>query len=260
MELKHEFTVPTSPAATWEAFGDIKEVAQCFPGATVTNADDETFEGIVKVKLGPVSLVYTGEGRFLEKDEAARTFTLTANGKDKRGNGTAGADVVLSMSEADGGRTAVSVTTDLKITGKPAQFGRGMIQDVSDKLLGQFVSCLEQRLVEDPDEGAETTNGLEPTAAAVAANRAGGDNDQPLSASADPIGDERSGDAAPREVAGEPNRSRGHLRPISDVEDSGEAIDLGAAVLPALAKRYAPAAGVVLILFLALRRRRRRGR
>ena len=257
MELKHEFTVPTSPAATWEAFGDIKEVAQCFPGATVTNADEETFEGIVKVKLGPVSLVYTGEGRFTEKDEDTRTFKLTANGKDKRGNGTAGADVVLSMGEADGGRTSVSVTTDLKITGKPAQFGRGMIQDVSDKLLGQFVSCLEQRLVEDPAEGASETNGLEPTAAAVAASRAGGDNDQPLSASADPIGDERDGKTAPREASGEPNRSRGHLRPITDVEDSGEAIDLGAAVLPALAKRYGPAFGAVAVVLLLILRRRR---
>ena len=258
MELTHEFTVPTSPQATWDAFGDIKEVAQCFPGATVTNADEETFEGIVKVKLGPVSLVYTGEGRFTEKDESSRTFKLTANGKDKRGNGTAGADVVLTMGEADGGRTAVSVTTDLKITGKPAQFGRGMIQDVSDKLLGQFVSCLEQRLVEDPDEGAEQENGLGPGAAAVT-SRAGGDNDQPLSASADPIGDERSGKAEPREAPTDANRSKGHLRPITDVEDSGEAIDLGSAVLPVLMKRYGPALGAVVGLLIVLGWRRRRG-
>ncbi|QWC84096.1 SRPBCC family protein [Nocardioidaceae bacterium] len=257
MDLKHEFTVPTSPTATWEAFGDIKEVAQCFPGATVSNADEETFEGIVKVKLGPVSLVYTGEGRFTERDEASRTMKLTANGKDKRGNGTAGADVVLTMTEADGGRTAVSVSTDLKITGKPAQFGRGMIQDVSDKLLGQFVSCLEQRLVEDPAEGAEETNGLGPSGAAIAANRAGGDTDQPLSASADPIGDEASGAAEPRPAPKDANRSGGHLRPITDVDTSGEAIDLGAAVLPAMARRYGPYAAVVVVLLVLLRRRRR---
>ena len=113
--------------------------------------------GTVKVKLGPIALVYTGSGTFTEKDEAAHRFVVDAKGKDKRGNGTAGAKVTLRMAPSASGGTDVEVLTDLAVTGKPAQFGRGVMQDVSDKLLGQFVACLEQRLGSDsggivPDE------------------------------------------------------------------------------------------------------------
>ena len=100
----------------------------------------------MKVKLGPIALVYNGSGTFVEKDEAAHRFLVDAKGRDKRGNGTAGAKVTLTMADAAAGGTDVEVVTDLAITGKPAQFGRGVMQDVSDKLLGQFVECLEQRL------------------------------------------------------------------------------------------------------------------
>ena len=111
----------------------------------MTEADEESFSGSVKVKLGPIALQYNGSGTFVEKDEDAHRFVVDAKGKDKRGNGTAGAKVTVSMADA-AGSTDVSVETDLAITGKPAQFGRGVMQDVSDKLLGQFVACLEQRL------------------------------------------------------------------------------------------------------------------
>ena len=100
----------------------------------------------MKVKLGPIALVYNGSGTFVEKDDAAHRFVVDAKGKDKRGNGTAGAKVTLSMDSSASGGTDVEVLTDLAVTGKPAQFGRGVMQDVSDKLLGQFVACLEQRL------------------------------------------------------------------------------------------------------------------
>ena len=146
MDLTHRFTVPTPVAETWDLFEDIASVAECFPGATVTGVEGGTFEGSCKVKLGPIALVYNGSGTFVEKDETAHRFVVDAKGKDKRGNGTAGAKVTLSMAEAAGGGTDVEVLTDLAITGKPAQFGRGVMQDVSDKLLGQFVACLEQRL------------------------------------------------------------------------------------------------------------------
>ena len=156
MELTHTFTVPTPVAETWAHFQDIAALAECFPGAQVTSADENTFEGTCKVKLGPIALVYAGSGTFVERDEAAHAFVVDAKGKDKRGNGTAGAKVRLSMAEADGG-TAVEVVTDLAITGKPAQFGRGVMQDVSDKLLGQFVSCLEERLgAVDDEPGADS--------------------------------------------------------------------------------------------------------
>ena len=161
MELTHEFTVPIAPAETWAAFNDIESIAGCFPGATVTAVEGDTFEGSCKVKLGPIALVYNGTGTFTEKDEGAGRMAIRASGKDRRGNGTAGADVVLTMTEAGPTQTRVSVLTHLQITGKPAQFGRGVMQDVSDKLLAQFVDCLEQKLAgpvepeaaEEPDAG-----------------------------------------------------------------------------------------------------------
>ena len=145
MELTHRFTVPTGIEETWAHFEDIAGLATCFPGAQVTSVGGDTFAGSVKVKLGPIALVYNGSGTFVEKDDTAHRFVVDAKGKDKRGNGTAGAKVTLSMAES-GTSTDVEVLTDLAITGKPAQFGRGVMQDVSDKLLGQFVACLEQRL------------------------------------------------------------------------------------------------------------------
>ena len=120
-------------------------MAACFPGATVTSVEGDTFQGSCKVKLGPIALVYNGTGTFVEKDESAHRMVIDAKGKDKRGNGTAGAHVTATMTEAGTG-TRVEVLTDLAITGKPAQFGRGVMQDVSDKLLGQFTACLEQKV------------------------------------------------------------------------------------------------------------------
>ena len=149
MDLAHRFTVPTPVEETWAHFQDIASVAECFPGAQVTSAEGDTFSGSVKVKLGPIALVYNGSGTFVEKDEAAHRFVVDAKGKDKRGNGTAGAKVTLSMAPLGLRGTDVEVLTDLAVTGKPAQFGRGVMQDVSDKLLGQFVACLEQRLGSD---------------------------------------------------------------------------------------------------------------
>ena len=145
MELSHQFTVPIGLEETWAHFDDIAGLAECFPGAQVTSAEGDSFAGTVKVKLGPIALVYTGTGTFVEKDEAAKRFVVDAKGKDKRGNGTAGAHVSVTMT-GSGTTTDVSVVTDLAITGKPAQFGRGVIEDISDKLLQQFVACLQSRV------------------------------------------------------------------------------------------------------------------
>ena len=217
MELSHQFTVPIEVEETWAHFNDIASVAECFPGAQVTEADESSFSGSVKVKLGPIALLYNGSGTFIEKDEAAHRFVVDAKGKDKRGNGTAGATVTVTMTDA-GGATEVSVDTDLAITGKPAQFGRGVMQDVSDKLLGQFVACLEQRLTSDPEPEVEP----EVVAAAVAAPAAA------------PIPPPR-----PRTLPPPPPQ---------------EALDLGGAVLPVLARTYwKQALGVVVVLALVRR-------
>jgi len=165
VELTHRFTVPAPVEETWATFNDIEGVAGCFPGATVTSVEGDTFQGSCKVKLGPIALVYNGSGTFLDKDDANPSMKIDAKGKDKRGNGTAGAKVSATMT-ANGESTDVVVVTDLAITGKPAQFGRGVMQDVSDKLLGQFVACVEKKLGGGDQEEAE------PPAAAASAETA----------------------------------------------------------------------------------------
>jgi carbon monoxide dehydrogenase subunit G len=227
MELTHRFTVPIGVEETWAHFNDIAAVAECFPGAQVTDADEESFSGSVKVKLGPIALQYNGSGTFVEKDPEAHRFVVDAKGKDKRGNGTAGATVTVTMADADGS-TDVSVATDLAITGKPAQFGRGVMQDVSDKLLGQFVSCLEQRLAPAP----------EPSPAEAAPEPA-------AQGSGEPVADEAA--AAPPAPP-----------PPPSAPAPQDALDLGSAVLPVIVRSYWKQVLAAVVVLLVLRRLWRR--
>jgi carbon monoxide dehydrogenase subunit G len=225
MELTHTFTVPATVDATWAAFNDIESVAGCFPGATVTGVEGDDFTGSCKVKLGPIALVYNGSGTFLEKDDAGHRFVIEAKGKDKRGNGTAGATVTATMAAAGADATEVTVLTDLSITGKPAQFGRGVMQDVSDKLLLQFVDCLEARFQPAPA-----------AAEAAAPAEAGAPAEAPAAAA----GAAPGGPAAAETV-----------RPAPQEET---ALDLGATVLPVLVKTYWKQALAVVLALLVLRR------
>ncbi|MET0998388.1 MAG: SRPBCC family protein [Marmoricola sp.] len=243
MELRHEFTVPATLEETWDAFNDIESVAECFPGATVSSVEGDTFVGSCKVKLGPISLVYNGSGTFVEKDESARRMVIDAKGKDKRGNGTAGAHVTASMTQ-EGTSTKVVVLTDLNITGKPAQFGRGVMQDVSDKLLGQFTACLEQKVGDSSAAtAAATAAAAEPAPDPAGDAGAAGDTsavEAPQVSHTDVrMNNMRSIDSAPRAVN----------KPGND-----EALDLGATVLPVLAKAYWKQALGVLVALLVLRR------
>jgi uncharacterized protein len=231
MDLSHQFKVPVPVEEAWAHFNDIASVAECFPGATVTAAEGETFHGTCKVKLGPIALVYNGSGTFVEKDETAHRFVVEAKGKDKRGNGTAGATVTLTMAGA-GGNTDIEVLTDLSVTGKPAQFGRGVMQDVSDKLLGQFVACLEDRF-----SGADA--GAAPATAAQTDPDAGPAS-QPSGAAAAPDGGGDQ-DAAPASAPQQPPP-----RPSDD------ALDLGATVLPVLVRSYWKQALVALAALVVL--------
>ena len=263
MDLTHRFTVPTSVDETWAHFQDIASVAECFPGATVSSVEDDTFAGSVKVKLGPIALVYNGSGTFVEKDEAAHRFVVDAKGKDKRGNGTAGAKVTLTMADA-AGSTDVEVVTDLAITGKPAQFGRGVMQDVSDKLLGQFVACLETRLGGGApavaDEASVPEAAPSPSADTSAAPLAGVSDPQPPPGPPEPPPPPLPPPTAVAAGAGAgagAGRSAG-VGPRHAAED--DALDLGAAVLPVLARAYwkQGAAGLALLALLwwVLSRRR----
>ncbi|SDS47256.1 Carbon monoxide dehydrogenase subunit G [Nocardioides scoriae] len=239
MELKHEFTVPATLDETWAAFNDIASVGECFPGAQVTSVEGDTFQGTVKVKLGPIALVYSGTGTFKEKDEQAHRMVIEAKGKDKRGNGTAGADVVAQLTDEGSGNTKVTVETDLAITGKPAQFGRGVIQDVSDKLLGQFTACLEQKVgapeapVDEPEAAAGAAAASEPAPATPAGASGAAGTTTPLRSA--PTG-----------------ASAGASRPSSAGND--DALDLGATVLPVLIKGYwKQGLGALLVVVVLLR-------
>lgn len=145
MKLEHTFTVPVPVDKAWEVLLDLPRIAPCMPGATLTGVEGDEFTGTVKVKLGPIGLTYSGKGRFVERDEAAHRVVVEASGRDTRSAGTAGATITAQLS-GQGDETVVDVVTDLTVTGKPAQFGRGMISDVSGKLLGQFADCLAGKL------------------------------------------------------------------------------------------------------------------
>ena len=140
MQLEHSFTVPVGIDEAWKVLLDIERIAPCMPGAALDSVDGDDFTGSVKVKLGPIRLTYKGKASFIEKDEAAHRAVIDARGRDARGNGTAAAKVTATLAE-QGGATAVQRLTDLDITGKPAQFGRGVMVDVGNKLIGQFADC-----------------------------------------------------------------------------------------------------------------------
>ncbi|MCK0114212.1 SRPBCC family protein [Ornithinimicrobium sp. F0845] len=269
MELRHTFTVPASPEDTWALLTDLQQVGSCFPGAKVTEADGDTFSGTVKVKLGPIQMQYAGTGAFLERDDTAHRAVIEGKGKDKRGNGTAGATATMALIP-DGEGTSVEVVTDLTVTGKPAQFGRGVMQDVSDKLLGQFVACLESTLGgEGADEGdggeaagddAATTASdsspapdiAEPVTASGAAPSAAAATPEPVKdPSPGPSGSETPPLATPPRAAA----STSTASPKHGSDD--DAIDLGDLVGPVLLRRYgtAIAAGVIgLVIGIAIGR------
>ncbi|MFD7442839.1 SRPBCC family protein [Streptomyces sp. NPDC059909] len=174
MELQHEFTVPVPVDDAWRALLDIEAVAPCMPGATVEAYDGETITGTVKVKVGPITVTYRGTAVFDEKDEAAHRMVLTASGKETRGQGTARATVTGTLTPADGGGTAVSVRTDLAVTGRPAQFGRGVMAEVGDELIGQFADCLSRKL------SASAAEPEGPAAPDVQAEEAGAPYTEPI--------------------------------------------------------------------------------
>ena len=240
MELEHHFTVPASVEETWAAFNDPARVAPCFPGATLISVNGDEFTGSAKIKLGPIALQYNGIGTYVERDESAYRAVIEAKGKDKRGNGTANATVTAQL-RPDGEGTAVHVTTDLAVTGKPAQFGRGVMQDVSDKLLGQFVACLQTKL------GAPEAT---PSPAADA------QPEQVRAVDADPaVEATRAGGAAPPRTQAPAYRPAPPPVPAADVE-----LNLLGTIGRVLLTRYAARAlgPVALIVGYLLGRRSRR--
>ena len=175
MKLEQTFEVAAPVDEVWTALIDLERVAPCLPGAEITDRDEQgTYHGTFTVKLGPATAAYRGTIRIEDIDEAARTATLKARGTDKRGQGGANATIVNTLTEHDGG-TEVRAETDFTITGRLASFGRGgMMEDISNRLLRDFATCLQTRLAGAPEEaaapsGAEVTAGDAAPAAVEAA-------------------------------------------------------------------------------------------
>ncbi|EHB56195.1 carbon monoxide dehydrogenase subunit G [Mycolicibacterium rhodesiae JS60] len=147
VKLEHSFHVDGDVDVAWDVLNDVRRIAHCMPGAVIDTIDGNDITGRCKVKLGPIALTYRGQATFVERDAAARRFVLEGLGRDGA-NGRATVKVVANLS-ADGARTRVDLETDLKLTGKPAQFGRGVLADVGDRLIGQFADTLAQQLVAD---------------------------------------------------------------------------------------------------------------
>ena len=148
MELEHSFTVPVPRSRAWDVLLDVERVAPCMPGATLDSVDGDEIHGRIKVKVGPINMMYAGTARFIERDADAGVVTLEASGKETRGAGTASASV-HSVLEDRGDETHVKVRTTLNVTGKPAQFGRGVMNEVGGKLLSIFAANLAATIARD---------------------------------------------------------------------------------------------------------------
>jgi uncharacterized protein len=264
MDLTHRFSVPARIDEAWNAFNDLERLAPCFPGATISSITGDEFAGSVKIKLGPISLVYNGSGRFVERNDTDRQVVIEARGKDKRGNGTATARVTASFAE-DGEETEVEVLTDLAVTGKPAQFGRGVISDVSDKLLEQFVTCVSGRFAEAPAAApqAAVTSGV----AAAGAGFDQADTEQTIELEAVPAADEVAAaapvaDNAPPLTEPAPSTAPQVSAPTAQMPPRGpeeSTVDVLRTIGPVLLKRYGPALAVFgLLLFIVIKIIRRK--
>ena len=169
IELDNSFTVPVPPEQAWDVLLDVERIAPCMPGATVTSVEGDEIAGQVKVKLGPLSLSYKGTAKFIEKDPATHTIAIEATGKETRGAGTASATVHASLKPDDAeGQTTVSIHTSLNVTGRPAQFGRSLLPEVSGKLIDQFAANLAA-LIDSTNRPAEAEPEAAPAQDAAAA-------------------------------------------------------------------------------------------
>ena len=147
MELANTFVVPADIETAWKTLLDVEAIAPCMPGATLTSFDGDNFTADVKVKLGPVIMNFAGAGKFVQKDDATHTAVIDASGKETKGAGTAGALITAVLVEEGPNSTRANIVTDLTVTGKAAQFGRGVMADVSKQLIDQFAGNLEQVIV-----------------------------------------------------------------------------------------------------------------
>jgi carbon monoxide dehydrogenase subunit G len=276
MELDHSFTVPVPPEQAWDVLLDVQRIAPCMPGATVDTVEGDDVAGRLKVKVGPVSITYKGTATFKDRDAADRSVLVEASGKEMRGAGTASATVRAALRPEDGSDTTTLVTlhTTLSVTGRPAQFGRGVISEVGSRLIDKFADNLAQQLAGGASAagaaGATATGepveavGTEAAAGAGAAAGTDAAESAPVETATvpapSPSGDDTVvGAVTPAPAPGPVRAASPPPAPVADQEDS---LNLIAIAGPVIAKRVAPVAGavtgVVIITWLIRRLRRRK--
>lgn len=228
MKLEHEFRVGVPLDEAWATLLDIERIAPCMPGAQLQEVDGDEYRGIVKVKVGPITAQYKGVARLTETDPAGGRLVIAAEGRDTRGQGNASATITARLTAAGDG-TQVAVDTDLTVTGKVAQFGRGVMADVSSKLLGQFVDCLSTNIL-GPGSDAATATGPAPAPSPPPGVAPGATPPRPGAPAPSP------GATAPR------------TGPRRIDAPEAEAVDLMRAAGGAVAKRLAPLAAVGVVV------------
>ena len=237
MELKDAFEVDYPVETVWAVLTDVERIAPCLPGARLTGADGDEYKGLVKVKVGPITSQYNGKASFTERDDDAHRLLMSASGRDSRGAGNASAAISVQLEAVGDSATRVSVHTDLTITGKVAQFGRGVLADVSRKLMGQFAGNLAELIAEDADRDAAADTPADDTAA----------SEEPAAASS---GVEASQAAVEPGDVGEGDKA------ADAADDDVEAVDLlevaGAPVLKRLVPAVIALVVVVIIVIVAV--------
>jgi carbon monoxide dehydrogenase subunit G len=285
MKINNEFTVSAPIDRAWEVMLDLEKITPCLPGASIQEQqEDGTYKGTMKVKIGPITANYKGTVAYEETDEANHRAVLKASGRDARGQGTASATITSTLDE-EGDKTRVNVETDMHLTGRAAQFGRGVAQDVASKIFEQFAQCLEREISGGGEIARDTSGGAQTAQETTDGGRASQETQQPPAGavggastlgnvmSSDPMvaagsslgsaveGSVVSGAEAQEETTEIPSAERQAARqeaPRREPQPEPEPLDLGAASRDAILKRLIPvAAGVgalALVIWLVRRR------
>lgn len=252
MELVNEFRVGVSVPEAWKVLTDVERIAPLLPGAQLQEVEGDEYRGVVKVKVGPITAQYKGAATFMEQDEAGGRVVIKASGRDTRGQGNASA-VITAVMTPDGDGTNVQVTTDLTVTGKVAQFGRGVMAEVSAKLMGQFVDALHEDIA---SSGAPVGAGSSSSEAAAPGGASGSSPSATTTTSTEQSGTAAgtAGQATSNGSGPAPGQATGPRR-----IDAPEAqpVDLLAVAGGSTLKRLLPVALVALVLALLWRRRGR---
>jgi uncharacterized protein len=235
-KLVHEFTVNRPIVETWNVLTDVERIAPCMPGAALEEIEGDVFRGVVKVKLGAISTAFKGQANFIERDDGAHRAVLKGEGRDTTGKGNASALITAQLESIDDATTKCVVETDLHITGKVAQFGRGIMGDVSKKLMNQFAHNLNTMLDQQPGTASGTASAAPPSAAVEAAT------DEPAAA--------RAGEHA--STSGPVANQAPTVRKING--PAAAPIELSDVAGSAILKRAIPLVGGLALLFIVVRR------